>query len=71
MKQQMSSTLQQLEGNGSKPDLVAGALLQAATAKNPEVRYLAGKDVELWVEQQENIRFSICRNEETGHELRQ
>jgi len=50
MMQRMGATLQQLEQNGSDVDLVASIVLKAATNANPELRYLAGKDVENWVE---------------------
>src|SRR5437667_5438839 len=50
MMQRMGATLQQLEQNGSDVDLVASIVLKAATSANPELRYLAGKDVENWVE---------------------
>ena len=58
MMQKMGSNLQQLEKNGSDPDLVARTVLQAATARNPELRYLAGKDVEAWVESKRKLSDS-------------
>ena len=36
--------------NGSFPDLVAKVVLKAVTSENPGLRYLAGKDVETWME---------------------
>lgn len=50
MMQKMGSTMEELLKNASNPDLVARKVLQAATTQNPELRYLAGKDVETWVE---------------------
>jgi NAD(P)-dependent dehydrogenase (short-subunit alcohol dehydrogenase family) len=35
---------------GSPPDVVAKAVLKAVTSENPNLRYLAGKDVEKWME---------------------
>ena len=35
---------------GSPPDVVAKVVLKAVTSKNPNLRYLAGKDVEKWLE---------------------
>jgi hypothetical protein len=35
--------------NESSPDLVAQVVLNAATNKNPNLRYLAGNDVEQWL----------------------
>ena len=58
MMQKMGSNLQQLEKNGSDPDLVARTVLTAATARNPELRYLAGKDVEAWVESRRKLSDS-------------
>jgi len=34
----------------SSPDVVANAVLEAITSENPSLRYLAGKDVEGWIE---------------------
>jgi hypothetical protein len=34
----------------SPPDVVAKAVLKAVTSENPSMRYLAGKDVEKWME---------------------
>jgi NAD(P)-dependent dehydrogenase (short-subunit alcohol dehydrogenase family) len=34
----------------SHPDVVANAVLKAVTSDNPSMRYLAGKDVEKWME---------------------
>jgi NAD(P)-dependent dehydrogenase (short-subunit alcohol dehydrogenase family) len=50
MMQRMGASLEQLQKNASDPDLVANIVLQAAISQNPELRYLAGKDVEAWVE---------------------
>ncbi len=36
--------------NGSSPQLVANIVLDAVTSNKPKLRYLAGKDVEQWVE---------------------
>ena len=35
---------------GSPPDVVAKVVLKAVTSENPTMRYLAGKDVEKWME---------------------
>jgi NAD(P)-dependent dehydrogenase (short-subunit alcohol dehydrogenase family) len=35
---------------GSPADVVAKAVLKAVTSENPNLRYLAGKDVEKWME---------------------
>jgi hypothetical protein len=38
-----------LEG-GSSSDVVAKVVLEAVTSENPSLRYLAGNDVETWVQ---------------------
>jgi NAD(P)-dependent dehydrogenase (short-subunit alcohol dehydrogenase family) len=53
MMQKMSTTIQQMLDNASSsssPDLVAKVVLKAVTSKNPSLRYLAGKDVQTWIE---------------------
>jgi NAD(P)-dependent dehydrogenase (short-subunit alcohol dehydrogenase family) len=49
MMQMMSLTLGKMMENGSDADLVAKVVVEAATAKDPNFRYLAGKDVEQMV----------------------
>ena len=42
--------------NGScSPDLVANVVLNAVTNENPNLRYLAGKDVETWLDGKRNM----------------
>ena len=49
--QKMSTSFEHmLENASSSPDLVAKVVLQAVTSENPSLRYLAGKDVETWIE---------------------
>jgi hypothetical protein len=36
--------------NGSAADLVAKVVLKAVKSENPTLRYLVGKDVEMWIE---------------------
>jgi len=47
--QKMTTGFEELMKNGSPPDLVAKMVLNAATNENPNLRYLAGNDVEQWV----------------------
>jgi NAD(P)-dependent dehydrogenase (short-subunit alcohol dehydrogenase family) len=49
MMQMMSLTLGRMVENGSDADLVAKVVVEAATARDPNFRYLAGKDVEQMV----------------------
>jgi NAD(P)-dependent dehydrogenase (short-subunit alcohol dehydrogenase family) len=55
--QKMSTSFEHmLENASSSPDLVAKVVLQAVTSENPSLsRYLAGKDVESWIEARRNM----------------
>ena len=54
--QKMSTSFEHiLENASSSPDLVAKVVLQAITGENPSLRYLAGKDVEMWIESKRNM----------------
>src|SRR5919107_268410 len=55
--QKMSTSFEHmLENASSSPDLVAKVVLQAVTSENPSLsRYLAGKDVETWIEAKRNM----------------
>jgi NAD(P)-dependent dehydrogenase (short-subunit alcohol dehydrogenase family) len=46
MMQMMSSNQERMLENGSDADLVASVVAEAATSKEPNLRYLAGKDVQ-------------------------
>jgi NAD(P)-dependent dehydrogenase (short-subunit alcohol dehydrogenase family) len=48
LMQKMSTSFEHMLENASSPDLVAKVVLQAVTSKNPNLRHLAGKDVESW-----------------------
>jgi NAD(P)-dependent dehydrogenase (short-subunit alcohol dehydrogenase family) len=49
MMQKIAVTSSRLAQNGSSADLVAKLVVNAVTSQNPNLRYLAGKDVEEWV----------------------
>src|SRR5215210_8866531 len=54
--QKMSASFEHMmENASSSPDLVAKVVLQAVTSENPSLRYLAGKDVAMWVEAKRNM----------------
>src|SRR5215213_10802450 len=54
--QKMSASFEHMmENASSSPDLVAKVVLQAVTSENPSLRYLAGKDVEMWIEAKRNM----------------
>ena len=48
--QKMATSFEHMMENGSSPDLVARVVLKAVTSENPSLRYLAGKDIETWME---------------------
>ena len=41
--------------NASSPDLVANVVLNAVKDENPNLRYLAGNDVEQWLGAKKNM----------------
>lgn len=53
--QKMSTSFEHMLENASYPDVVAKVVLQAVTSENPSLRYLAGKDVEMWIEAKRNM----------------
>jgi NAD(P)-dependent dehydrogenase (short-subunit alcohol dehydrogenase family) len=48
--EKMTTVLENMMENGSSLDLVAKVVLNAVTNESPKLRYLAGKDVETWME---------------------
>jgi len=55
MTEKMADNIEQMKLNSSPPELVANVVLEAVTSKNPNLRYLAGKDVEQWMEQKKHM----------------
>ena len=53
--QKMATSFEHMMENGSSPDLVAKVVLKAVTSENPSLRYLAGKDIETWMEGKRNM----------------
>ena len=53
--QKMSTSFEHMLENASSPDVVAKVVLKAVTSENPSLRYLAGKDVEMWIEAKRNM----------------
>lgn len=49
MMQMVTAVSGKLMENSSPPELVANLVVEAARSKTPNLRYLAGKDVEQWV----------------------
>ena len=48
--QDMATSFQHMLEGGSSSDVVAKVVLEAVTSENPRLRYLAGKDMETWME---------------------
>jgi hypothetical protein len=48
MMQKVAANSNQMANNGSPVEVVSKVILEAVTSKNPNLRYLAGKDVETW-----------------------
>ena len=48
MMQKVAANSNQMANNGSPVEVVSKVILEAVTRKNPNLLYLAGKDVETW-----------------------
>ncbi|HKG30701.1 MAG TPA: SDR family oxidoreductase [Nitrososphaeraceae archaeon] len=48
MMQKIQTSSNEMAKNGSSVDIVSKAILKAVTSERPNLRYLAGKDVETW-----------------------
>jgi NAD(P)-dependent dehydrogenase (short-subunit alcohol dehydrogenase family) len=55
MMQQMAASSIRMIQNASPAELVAKAVLDAVISKNPNLRYLVGKDVEEWVKSKNSM----------------
>jgi len=54
--QKTATVIENMMANASSPpDLVAEVVLNAVTNENPNLRYLAGKDVETWLDSKRNM----------------
>jgi NAD(P)-dependent dehydrogenase (short-subunit alcohol dehydrogenase family) len=53
--QKMATAFESMMENASSPDLVAKVVLNAVTNENANIRYLAGKDVETWLDSKRNM----------------
>ena len=58
MTKKMDTVFRQLLRNSSPPSLVADVVSQAVKSENPNLRYLAGKDVEQWADQKKKMSDS-------------
>ena len=55
LMQNVATSFQHMIEGGSSTDVVAKVVLKAVTSENPTLRYLAGKDVETWIEGKKSI----------------
>ena len=55
MMEKMAGRMEEIRRNSSLPELVANIVLEAVTAKKPNLRNLVGKDVEQWIEQKKEL----------------
>ena len=62
MMQQMVASSGRMVQNASPADLVAKAVLDAIISKNPNLRYLVGKDVEEWVKSKNSMTDTEFHN---------
>jgi NAD(P)-dependent dehydrogenase (short-subunit alcohol dehydrogenase family) len=53
--QKMATGFENMLKNASSPELVAKVVLNAVTNEDPNLRYLAGKDVETWLDSKRNM----------------
>ena len=55
MMKKIANAFEQMTKNASSPDLVANVVLKAVKDENPNLRYLAGNDVEQWLGAKKNM----------------
>ena len=55
MMKKIANAFEQMTKNASSPDLVANVVLDAVKDENPNLRYLAGNDVEQWLGAKRNM----------------
>lgn len=55
MMQKMGNNFKKFTENASSTDVVANIVLKAATSENPHLRYLAGKDMEMWMQSKNSM----------------
>jgi NAD(P)-dependent dehydrogenase (short-subunit alcohol dehydrogenase family) len=62
MMQKIAANSSEMVKNGSPVDVVSKAILQAVTSKDPNLRYLAGKDVENWAANKKTMSETEFQN---------
>jgi len=55
MMQKMGNNFKKFTENASSADVVANVVLEAATSEKPRLRYLAGKDMKMWMQSKNSM----------------
>ncbi len=55
MMKRMGNNFKHMSKNASTVDVVSNIVLEAATSANPHLRYLAGKDMEMWMQSKKSM----------------
>jgi NAD(P)-dependent dehydrogenase (short-subunit alcohol dehydrogenase family) len=55
MMQKMDNNFKKFTENASSAEVVANIVMEAATSEKPRLRYLAGKDMEIWMQNKNNM----------------
>lgn len=55
MMQKMDNNFKKFTENASSANVVANIVLEAATSEKPRLRYLAGKDMEMWMQSKNSM----------------
>jgi NAD(P)-dependent dehydrogenase (short-subunit alcohol dehydrogenase family) len=55
MMQKMGNNFKKFTQNASSVDVVTNVVLEAATSEKPRFRYLAGKDIEMWIQSKNSM----------------
>ena len=62
MMERMQTNSGEMAKNASPVDVVSKAILEAVTNKSPNLRYLAGKDVETWAASKKTMSDAEFQN---------
>ena len=62
MMQRIQASSSKMAKSGSSVDVVSKAILEAVTSKSPNLRYLAGKDVETWAASKKTMSDAEFQN---------
>jgi hypothetical protein len=62
MMQRIQANSGEMVKNASPVDIVSKAILEAVTSKSPNLRYLAGKDVQTWAANKKTMSDAEFQN---------